>query len=113
MKKIKLHKSLEHMDYYKIVDYYVNQYHYDKMIAVLYDLSYHFNQLEKVEAEKQIDRLGLSELGLEQVIESDVVIMQFDTMNDMEEYMYRTEYEGVWIKYFKFGELYEEYEADL
>ena len=61
MKKINLHKNLEHMDYYKIVDYYIQQYHYDKMIAVLYDLSYHFNQLEKEEAEEQIERLGLSE----------------------------------------------------
>tara|TARA_B100000287_G_scaffold399665_1_gene418187 strand:+ start:1834 stop:2175 length:342 start_codon:yes stop_codon:yes gene_type:complete len=113
MKKLRLHKNLEHMDYYKIVDYYVNQYHYDKMIAVLYDLSYHFNQLEVEEAEKQIERLGLSELGLDAVIESDVIIMEFDTMNDMEEYMYRTEYEGVWIKYYKYGELYEEYEADM
>tara|TARA_B100001123_G_C15062599_1_gene928222 strand:- start:342 stop:683 length:342 start_codon:yes stop_codon:yes gene_type:complete len=113
MKKINLHKNLEHMDYYKIVDYYIQQYHYDKMIAVLYDLSYHFNQLEKEEAEEQIERLGLSELGLDSIIESDVIFMQFDSMTDMEEYMYRTEYEDVWIKFFKFGELYEEYEAEL
>ena len=113
MKKTNLHKNLENMDYYALVDHYINQYHYDKIIAVLFDLSYHFNQLERDEAEKQIDRLGLSELGLDSVIESDVIIMQFETMNDMEEYMYRTEYEGVWIKYFKFGELYEEYEADM
>ena len=113
MKKINLHKNLEHMDYYKIVDYYIQQYHYDKMIAVLYDLSYHFNQLEKEEAEEQIERLGLSELGLDSIIESDVIFMQFDSMTDMEEYMYRTEYEDVWIKFFKFGELYEEYEAEF
>ena len=113
MKKINLHKNLEHMDYYKIVDYYIQQYHYDKMIAVLYDLSYHFNQVEKEEAEEQIERLGLSELGLDSIIESDVIFMQFDSMTDMEEYMYRTEYEDVWIKFFKFGELYEEYEAEL
>ena len=56
--KTNLHKKLEKMDYYSLVDHYVNQYHYDKMMAVLYDLSYHFNQLEKEEAEKQIDRLG-------------------------------------------------------
>ena len=113
MKKSKLHKNLEHMDYYKIVDYYINQYHYDKMIAVLYDLSYHFNKLEKSEAEEQIERLGLAELGLDQVIESDVIFMQFGGMTDMEEYMYRTEYEDVWIKFYKFGELYEEYEGEL
>ena len=113
MKKTNLHKNLENMDYYALVDYYINQYHYDKIIAVLFDLSYHFNQLDRGEAEKQIDRLGLSELGLDEVIESDVVIMQFDGMPDMEEYMYRTEYEGVWIKYYKYGTLYEEYEAEL
>ena len=101
------------MDYYVLVDYYIEQYHYDKMIAVLFDLSYHFSQLEKEEIEKQIERLGLSELGVDKVIESDVIFMQFEGMVDMEEYMYRTEYEGIWIKYFKFGELYEEFEEDL
>tara|TARA_Y100001938_G_C7971598_1_gene369603 strand:- start:517 stop:855 length:339 start_codon:yes stop_codon:yes gene_type:complete len=111
--KTNLHKKLEKMDYYSLVDHYVNQYHYDKMMAVLYDLSYHFNQLEREEAEKQIDRLGLSELTLDEVIDSDVVLMEFESMTAMEEYMYKTEYEGVWIKYFKFGELYEEYEADV
>ena len=112
MKKI-LHKNLEHMDYYSIVDYYIQQYHYDKMMAVLFDLSYHFNQLDREEAEKQIERLGISELGLDSIIESDVIFMQFNSMTDMEEYMYRTEFEDVWIKFFKHGELYEEYEAEL
>ena len=34
-------------------------------------------------------------------------------MTDMEEYMYRTEFEGIWIKYYKFGELFEEFESDI
>ena len=111
--KTKLHKKIENFDYYAMVEHYVKQYHYDKMIAVLFDLAYHFQLLEKDEAEKQVERLGLSELGLDAVIESDCVLMQFGRMTDMEEYMYRTEYEGIWIKYYKFGELYEEFEEDL
>ena len=56
--KTNLHKKLEKMDYYSLVDHYVNQYHFDKLMAVLYDLSYHFNQLEKEEAEKEETQEG-------------------------------------------------------
>jgi hypothetical protein len=113
MKNIKLHKNIEHFDYYAMVEDYVIRHHKEKMIAVLFDLAYHFQQIDIEEAEKQVDRLGLTDLGLDQVIESDCVIIHFDKMTEMEEYMYRTEFEGIWIKYYKFGELFEEFESDI
>jgi len=113
MMNIRLHKNLENFDYYAMVEDYVKRNHSENMIAVLFDLAYHFQQVDAGEAEKQVERLGLLELGLDKVIESDCVIMHFDKMTDMEEYMYRTEFEGIWIKYYKFGELFEEFESDI
>ena len=113
MENIRLHKNLENFDYYAMVENYVKRYHKENMVAVLFDLAYHFQQVDIAEAEKQVKRLGLSELGLDKVIESDCVLMRFDNMNDMEEYMYRTEFESIWIKFYKFGELYEEFESDI
>ena len=97
-------------DYGEMVSVYITQFFADTNAAVIFDVGTYFHYVDINDRAQAVKELGLEELSYKELENSDFVILEFGHIEDMEEYLFKTEDSGLHIKFYKKGSLYEETE---
>lgn len=95
-------------DYYDAVDILVRGQYYDSYVCVLYDVSTTLQDMDENHAMTLIEELSLKDFDINELYQSDYMILEFDSHVDMEQYLFRIEHQNIFAKFFKKGELFEE-----
>jgi len=96
--------------YGEVVSVYIQDYFADTNAAVLFDIGSFIGYIDVNDRHQAIKDLGLEELSYKELETSDFVILEFNRVEDMEEYLFKVEDSGLYIKFYKQGVLYEEIE---
>ena len=103
-------KNVYSHEYQEMVTVYIQQYFANTNAVVVFDVGTYFSYIDVNERHEAIKDLGLEKLSYKELASSDFVILEFGNMEDMEEYLFKTEDSGLYIKFYKKGTLYEETE---